>query len=228
MDAIASRLQEYLSAKGLSAKDFERITGLGNGTCAKIGNRTRQTTFNRISKSQIDLSINWLLTGEGSMLREPEGNAVPVGDAVAAIPESLTPVRLFEVNPTATFQEFCSGVSEKPLSIGVQPEHGEVLDDSYCVFEIFGESMSPQIQPHAKILCREIPPTKWHTLHDGVVAIAYADKFVIKRILSNHLEVDNFLTLGSDNPDYPEKQTVQLSDIRAIFQASRIISSKIF
>lgn len=69
MDAIANRLQEYLKHKNMTAKEFEYITGLGNGTCARITDKTRKTTFDRISKSKIDLNINWLLTGEGEMLR---------------------------------------------------------------------------------------------------------------------------------------------------------------
>ena len=87
--------------------------------------------------------------------------------------------------------------------------------------------MAPQIQNHARILFQEIKPTKWHELRDCVVAIAYADRFVIKRIVKNELMTANYLMLASDNPDYPTRETVQLSDIRAVFQALRIIYSKI-
>lgn len=225
---LKNRVLQFIENKGLTTQNFERLCGLSNAAVSKMGDNTRRSTLDKISNAFPEININWLLTGEGSMLREPEGNATPVGNAVNAVTEQLTPVRFFEVTPTASFIEFCSGASEIPLTISVQPEHGEILDDSYCVFEIFGESMSPQIQPHAKVLCQEIPPTKWHTLADGVVAIAYSDKFVIKRILKNELASGDFIILGSDNPEYTERQPVQLSDIRAIFQAKRIISSKIF
>ena len=109
----------------------------------------------------------------------------------------------------------------------IVPAPGEILDESYCVFQVRGESMAPQIQPRARVLCQEVPPTKWHTLFDCVVVIAYADKFVIKRIATNHLQAEDYLVLASDNPDYPQRETVQLADIRAIFRAKRIISSEI-
>ena len=85
MDGIRSRLKEYLTLKGWKPRDFERITGLGNGTCASIGNATRKTTFNRISKACPDLDINWLLTGDGTMLKEPVAEpAAPRADVAPA------------------------------------------------------------------------------------------------------------------------------------------------
>lgn len=227
---IINRLSDLLRALNLSQNQFAMQLGISQPNFNQIMNGKRAFGKNLQCRvvAEFGVSLQWLLTGEGSMFREPEGNATPVGNAVNAISEQLTPVRFFEVTPTASFVEFCSGASEAPSTIGVQPEHGETLDDSYCVFEIFGESMSPQIQPHAKVLCREISPSKWHTLSSGVVAIAYSDKFVIKRIIRNVLNSENYIVLGSDNPDYPGQHTVQLSDIRAIFQAKRIISSQIF
>ena len=66
-DAVAGRLKEYLDAKGWPAKEFEKRTGLGNGTASKIGETTRNTTYDRISKSPVDLNVEWLRTGEGEM-----------------------------------------------------------------------------------------------------------------------------------------------------------------
>lgn len=226
--SLKDRITKFIEYKDISRSTFEKSCGLSNAYTRNIKENIGSAKLEQILNAYPELNRVWLLTGEGAMLRYPESNASPVGGAVQVISESLTPVRFFEVTPTASFQEFCVGVSERPSSIGVQPEHGEDLDDSYCVFEIHGESMAPQIQPNAKVLCREIPPTKWHMLKEGVVAIAYADKFVIKRIIKNAIDSNGYVILGSDNPAFVGTATVQLSDIRAIFQAKRIISSQIF
>lgn len=225
---VQERLSEYLKSKSLTYRDFERICNLSNGTAARLRESTRKSTFNRIANS-CDLNIDWLLTGEGEMLRpapalQPNATAIAPDDIAAAAPVA---VRYFEVTPSATFQEFCSNASEAPSSIAIYPLPGETLDETYCIFEVSGESMAPQIQNHARVLCREIPPTRWHTLRSCVVVIAFADQFVIKRILSNHLDTTATLILASDNPDYPATHTVALSAIRCIFQATRIISSPI-
>lgn len=221
-DDIQSRLRAYLDCKGLTAKEFERLTGLGNGSCATISERTRRATFDRISNSGIDLNVDWLTTGEGEMTVDFSA----VGLAVPARLGTLVNVRYFEVSPTASFREFCASQSGEATVTSVYAPDGRVGRDS-CVFRIIGDSMAPQIQPGAQVLCSEVRPTRWHEV-GGVVVIAYGERFVIKRILRNRLDSENVLTLGSDNPDYPETETVQLADIRCVFSAERVISQSIF
>lgn len=161
------------------------------------------------------------------MQKSVESNAELVGVATKAIDEVTVPVRFFEVTPTATFQEFCVGVSEEPDTTYIIPRPNEQLDESYCVFEVYGDSMAPQIQSRARVLCQEISPSRWHYLSECVIVIAYKDRFVIKRLDTNHLSTENYMVLSSDNPDFPVREKVWLADIRAIFKAKRIISSDI-
>ena len=169
-----------------------------------------------------ELNRDWILNGDGEMLRE-----LPVGTATKIDAENSAEVRFFEVTPSATFQEFCSGAPDAASTITISYPHGETVDDSSCVFQIYGESMEPQIQSGARILCQEIAPSRWHQIPSSVVVIAYADRFVIKRIAENHLSDHNFLLLVSDNPKFPEREKVQWADIRAIFRARRIIDQVI-
>lgn len=224
-------INSILNELGLKAAAFAKsievhptqIYDLKTGKTKTISN----SMAGKILKVYPQFNKLYLLTGEGDMLRSKDSNAVFMGNAKPAIAEDTVSVRYFEVTPTATFQEFCAGTSENPSNISILPTANETLDDSYCVFEVSGESMAPQIQNHSRVLCQEIPPTRWHNLNDCVVVIAYADKFVIKRIALNHLSAENYIVLSSDNPEYPTRETVQLSDIRAIFKAKRIISQDI-
>lgn len=181
----------------------------------------------KISARYLNINKAWLLTGEGEMILQGEENVQNLGRPRSTFKEALTNVRFFAVTPTATFQEFCTGISEAPETIEILKFEGDILDESACVFEVSGNSMAPQIQSGAYILCNEVPPTKWHTLRRCVVVIAYGDKFVIKRIIGNYLDCENYIILGSDNPDYPGTCEVCLSDIRCIFKAVRIITQSI-
>lgn len=227
MSNVKERVKEFVAYNNLTIKAFEQSIGAGNGYVNSIVNTIGAKYLPKILEVYPSLSREWLLFGEGEMLKGDDSNVAFVGTAQKAIRENATPVRFFEVKPTATFQEFCADGAQSPTLIDVLPQEHETLDESYCVFQVHGESMAPQIQDHARVLCQEVLNTKWHTLHDTVVVIAYADKFVIKRIVRNHLQTDNYLILASDNPDYPRRETVQLSDIRCIFQARRIISQRI-
>ena len=59
------------------------------------------------------------------------------------------------------------------------PEEGEVLDDSYMVFQVRGDSMEPTIPDGAKILARKIE----EGLGKRVRSIVYGKTLSVKRIL---------------------------------------------
>lgn len=92
---LKERLVEYIDFKGLSVKSFETKCGLSNGAVSKMGDNTRRSTIDNISKSYPDLNQTWLLTGEGEMLKEESGetkpavakqkNIIPFYDDVATI-----------------------------------------------------------------------------------------------------------------------------------------------
>lgn len=225
---IIDRIREVMKYFGLNQSQMANKTNIRQPNLSAILNRKRSCDEAIVNKICISLDIrkSWLLSGEGSMLntRELEANAQPITFDYSP---ALVEVRYFEVSPSATFQEFVSDVSNDATMIGIPAIPGHHIDDSYCVFQVNGDSMAPQIQNKARVLCREINPTKWHTICDRVIVIAYADKFVIKRVIRNELDTLNRLTLASDNPDYPEQHIVAQSDIHCIFQAVRIIDSPI-
>lgn len=66
---LQERIREFIAYKGITPKQFEQNTGLSNGAFSKLGDNTRRSTINRISISFPELNVNWLLTGEGDMIR---------------------------------------------------------------------------------------------------------------------------------------------------------------
>ncbi len=212
-------------------QDFVERVGSDKATVSQIKNdkiSIPNTLLAKIKSAFPFINADRLLTGEGDMLTPAEVSAQLIGSASSAMQENIVQVRFFDVNPTATFQELSDGFSRNSDSIGVVPVRGEHIDASYAVFEIHGDSMEPTIRSHARILCKEIPESRWQDA-EGVVVISYRDKVVIKRITRNNSYIDNSLTLISDNPD-PRfgSEIVQLSDIHAIFKAKRKISEDIY
>lgn len=67
---ISLRALEYCKYKGITAADFERISGLANGMLRKLGINTRKQTYIRISNAFTDLDVDWLRTGVGEMLNK--------------------------------------------------------------------------------------------------------------------------------------------------------------
>lgn len=67
---LKSRVLEYCEVKGLSIAAFERVAGLSNGFFKESSRSPRANKRKQISEAFPDLNIDWLLTGEGNMLKE--------------------------------------------------------------------------------------------------------------------------------------------------------------
>lgn len=190
-----------------------------------VGSRKGKPSFDFLNKvcANANISPSWLLTGEGPMLVE-ESNARLAG-LLPDRSESM-PVKYVPVSAHASFIENID--SSGPLDfINVFPAAHEREDaDNLYVFDVSGDSMSPTIQDGAQILTRRIPRKHWHYA-EGVVVAVYGEFVVVKRILKNGLASDNRLLLGSDNPRYSSME-IQEADLRGLFKAIRIISSKIY
>lgn len=66
---IKGRLMQFITPTGLSVQAFENAVNLSNGAVSKMGDGTRRTTINKISNRFPELNTNWLVTGEGEMLK---------------------------------------------------------------------------------------------------------------------------------------------------------------
>ncbi len=225
---LSVRINALHQRSGRSISSFAAQLGLTSGAVRELMRGRMQILSAEVRDNILavfpEINPHWLMTGEGAMLKAGGGDtAVPLGRVVPAIQEQLVQVRFFDLKPSASFREFCGSGNEEAEYMGVLPDAHEYLSETNCAFQINGDSMEPQLHSGAKVLCEEVTPTRWHSVH-GVVVIAYADRFVIKRIIKNRLAQENFLLLGSDNPDFPEQEYAQLCDIRCMFRAVRVLS----
>lgn len=63
------RINVFIRSLGISVSEFERVCDLSNGSVAKMGDNTRTSTIDKISKKYPFLNVVWLRTGEGEMVR---------------------------------------------------------------------------------------------------------------------------------------------------------------
>ena len=135
--AIKDRLKEYLTFKPLSLRELERQCKISNGVLGRITESTSPKTLKRISNHS-DLNVEWLLTGEGEMLKTKSNNE-PVfnedsDDGVNKVPLIPTPAL---ANSLAVY--FDSGIRREDCQNILSPSPG-----AQVAIPISGDSMEPK------------------------------------------------------------------------------------
>lgn len=105
--------------------------------------------------------------------------------------------------------------------INVAPLPGETIDESYKIFQVLGDSMSPGIKPGAMCLVKEIPSNKWSEV-EGVAIFKTDENTIIRRVADNRIDTAGRIHLIPDNPVYSAK-ILTLCEIRAVYKAIRKI-----
>lgn len=239
-DDRASRILKVSDHLGVTKHFIATQSGIGPSNFNKMldGQQTiTDKTLRKIADAFPQISYGWLRTGDGGMLLDTKSdiadeNHVSNAELVGAVKRPheglLRRVKMYSVTHTATFTELSACFQDDTSYIWMLPEPGEYIDDSYAIFEIRGESMEPTVRDHSRILCKQLPESRWQDA-EGVIVISFKDMVVLKRVVKNSFYTDNCITLASDNtdPKYSHIEKVQIADVHAIFKAKRILSQDI-
>lgn len=88
-----SNLLKYIELRGIKKPEFYKKTGLSNGFLDKNENISSNNIEIIISK-YADISVEWLITGEGEMLKQGCQDHVPNDDIVAALNATIDAQRV--------------------------------------------------------------------------------------------------------------------------------------
>lgn len=143
---VKQRLLQYLRYKNLSQSEFTATLGVSNSYIGAMRRSISDDKIRRIRDAYPDLSTDWLLYGDGDMLRDdidsigrPErgnGNLIP-----------LLPVDAF----AGRLQDFSQGVGLRDCEMILSPVKGA----DYAI-RVSGDSMEPKIHDGSTILIKRI------------------------------------------------------------------------
>ena len=226
------RISLIIKEKHISATKFAKEISFNQSNLSKILRCERKVPDEleiKILQRYQDINKVWLLTGEGSMLKETsqaDNNATFVAPYIT---EELVYLPLIKTSAAASFDENLHHATEEMDTYPVYVAKGETFDiNKHVVVDVSGDSMYPTINDKAKVLCERIKPEQWENIsNEKVVAVIYGNSFTIKRLLKNNLAINNSLTLLADNRKYGET-TLQRCEIRAIFRVIKKVSEEVF
>lgn len=195
--AVKERLIEFIKAKDISIREFERACGLSNGYLKSLRRSPKSEKIADILSAFPDLNRVWLLTGEGSMLTNPEPGTSPPHNAAIPFFDDIQ----FGCSPGG----FTGAVEIKKAQAQIIVP-GLSADGSTFVVRARGDSMVNAANPErsipngALVAIRKsyISTPRWGETY----ALSTADGCIIKRIYPSDRE-DYIRCVSFNSEEFP-------------------------
>ena len=196
--------------------DFARRIGVRSGVVGDMfGKRRNKPSFDVLSKivsAYPQLRVEWLLTGEGEMLkssapiktsavhsdqngREPNVVAIAEGDNTAA--------PLYNIRTAASY--LGAGQSqERPEPDGIISLPSWLLRrGDHAVFPVVGDSMEPTFFAKDYVLCRFLLKAEWGDLREDTVAVVVSESRGLQLKRLTFRAGEEYVRCRSDNRQHP-------------------------
>lgn len=199
---MIERILQIIDYKGINKSVFYKNTGLSNGFLDKVKD-IGASKLELILNTYPDINMEWLLTGEGSMLKKAPA-------VIKSYPKPEKPEKMLPLIPIEAVAGF--GAGEFTIMDHDVLEYYKIPEFSNADFliPIKGSSMQPKYYGGDILACKHIHSFsffQWGVPH----VITIKDRgTVVKRI--KQVEDQNHFSLVSDNDKY-EPFTITIDDI---------------
>lgn len=218
---VRTRLEEYISYKGLSIRRFEIIIGAANGYVSNIKLSITPAKQKKIQSAFPDLNMSWVLTGEGKMLRE---NNVPPTIQPELPKETTKKDPQSKIVPLIPIS--AQGGSLNDFSISVMNYECEkvvspMMDVDFAI-SISGDSMAPEYPSGCQVLIKRINESafiEW----GKVYVLDTCNGTIIKKLMPS--ESSDRVVCVSINPAYPQFE-VAFKYIQGIYRVMMVMAVK--
>jgi repressor LexA len=193
---VIDRLKQYIEFKGLILNAFDKTIGTSNGYIGKqIKNGASIGTdiIEKIICIYSDLNLEWLITGDGNMLKNKE----EIIFKAIKVASHQKGVSLINMEVAAGFGNPGFNITEQDVqALYVVPDFSEVD----FMIRVKGSSMYPKYSSGDIIACRKIRESKFIQWNKCYVIATQEQGVLVQRIRQS--EKPNSLLAVSDNKEY--------------------------
>lgn len=210
MESVSDRLASFLKYKGKGQTAFEQEAGLSRGYVQKASDNMGYKIKSKISENCPELNMDWLLTGEGDMLREE-----PHVSEVTEV-KSLSNLKSKEVKKDEQMVNLYDFEASAGLRSLLDNNHANVIDSiripnlPKCdgAIHIVGDSMYPLLKSGDIVLYKEMPVDMQHLFYGEMYLISYiieGDAYVVVKYINRSPQGEPYVTLVSQNPHHADR-----------------------
>ena len=221
---IKERIKQFADSKGIPIYKFESTAGLSNGYVNGIRKGIGSEKLSDILRAFPELNRNWLLFGEGEMLR----TGAP---AEASVSEDIPPPQLIPAPPgkglpliplpaMAGFLKGAADIDPNEIEWYFVP----AFRDCQFLIRVKGESMSPRYLSGDIVACREVQDTGTFFQWGKTYVLDTDQGVVIKRVRPSEKENHTFASPTTPNTT-PLTSPSPASTISPSCEASSVKSS---
>lgn len=204
---VKERLIQFIEYKKLSIKEFQNSIDVSVSYVTNISQSIGAGILRRIIEVYPDLNPDWLIKGEGDMIREVEEDVLN-GKTILVLPVSAQGGRL---------TDFTSSVYAKDCEKMISP-----IDDAEFAIPITGDSMSPEYPNGGRVLIRKVNEKAFIDWGRTFV-LDTCNGVVIKNIYPGSNE--GCVRCVSANEKYPDFE-VQYSDVYGWYRVLALLALK--
>lgn len=178
------RMKKFLKYANTNQGKFEEDCNLGNGFVSKIAGSFHPGSKQKIGLVYPDLNLNWVITGEGTMLHSQSG------ESEFEYANSLIPLLPISAQG-GSLNDFLSSVRKSECELVISPIKGADF-----AITVAGESMAPEFPSGSQVLIKKIDETAFIEWGKAYV-LDTCNGTVVKEIIPS--DKDDYLCCQSIN-----------------------------
>lgn len=241
---IKERFLEFISYKGLSKRKFQESVGVSNSYIQNISSGISAEVLYRIANTYPELNTDWLLTGDGDMLKDNKLTEAHIPESKGITIETLDKYnRAKELGipllPEVDFK-FAAGQTQLLNSSENITRYWFLPDCRDCegVAQVVGRSMSPTLPSGSWVTLKRLPlpVDNPNTIPFGnIFGVVVEDKYTGEyhghiKILRRYKDKDlsrKYWIAHSINEDEFDDFDIEISQVRSLWIVKQHIVSDI-
>ena len=206
------RILQFIDSKGLSKNKFYKETGIANGTLDKKSGLSMDSVEKFYSRYN-EINPEWLLTGEGNMLKDEDETQVYKLRTDKEVPDQSIP--LYNIEAAAGLVELFQNHGKTNVIDTIKIPNLPKCDGAVFVT---GDSMYPLLKSGDIVAYKEIQDFEndifWGEMYLISVEVA-GEEWISVKYLQKSEKGEQYVKLVSQNQNHQPKD-VKLSKIRAL------------